>query len=54
MFTEDGKFDTEFEYRIINGNQLMAQRRSHVFNNPELSQKTRLTNLMHELKVADS
>ena len=37
MFSEDGSLKKEFEHRIVNGNKLVAQIRSHVFNKKESS-----------------
>ncbi|XP_031639874.1 uncharacterized protein LOC116351868, partial [Contarinia nasturtii] len=46
IFSEDGKFDKEFEQRRMNGNKVVAQLRSHVFNKRELSKETKL--LIHQ------
>ena len=37
VFSEDGSLKKEFEHRIVNGNKLVAQIRSHVFNKKESS-----------------
>lgn len=42
IFSEDGKFDKEFDHRRMNGNKVVAQLRSHVFNKRELSRDTKL------------
>lgn len=42
MFSEDGRFMKELENRKINGNKVVAQLRSHVFNKRELSKETKL------------
>lgn len=42
VFSEDGKFDKEFEHCRVNGNKVVGQLKSHVFNKRELSDGTKL------------
>lgn len=42
VFSEDGKFDKEFEHRRMNGNKVVSQLRSHVFSKRELSKETKM------------
>lgn len=42
MFSEDVKLSSVIEHKRLNGNNVMAQLKSHVFNKPELSKATKL------------
>lgn len=42
---EEEKCDTEFEHRKVNGNKVVAQPRSHVFNKRVMSEEQLIRNL---------
>lgn len=43
VFSEDRTFDKEFEHQRVNGNKIVAQLRSHVFNKHELHEAVNLS-----------